>query len=426
MATLKMLEDLETNEKIRLFEGNGNWKTFDAEGKIPSITMSDGPHGIRKQTDEKSRDINDSNVATCFPTASAIASSWNVSALETMGKAIALEAHAENINLVLGCGMNHKRSPLCGRNFEYFSEDPYLTGKLASSYVHGMQETGVGSCIKHFACNNQEKRRFTSSSIIDERTLHEIYLRAFEIVIKNEKPLAIMASYNKINGVYSCQNKMLLTELLRKKWGYKGFIVSDWGACVNPVKCLKAGLNLAMPDSHGYVTSTLIKALENGEITEKEIDEANTKLCEGVRKLSDSHIDMKIDYTQQHETALRLAEESAVLLRNKGILPVKSDRVVIIGKLAQEMRFEGGGSSHINSKPYPNVIQALQAQGIDVFYEPDINNAVNQVQLAAYKNIPVLFFCGLTDEYEGEGFDRKDLKLRIDQIKILKHTMLMI
>ena len=415
-----MYEDLTTEEKIRLFEGQGSWNTFDAQGKVPAITMSDGPHGLRKQKESNVSNINESNLATCFPTASAIASSWNVNALEEMGKALALEAHSEDVNLILGPGLNIKRSPLCGRNFEYYSEDPYLAGKLASAFVNGIQESGAGACVKHFACNNQEKRRQVSSSIIDERTLHEIYLRAFEIVVKNSKPAAIMASYNKINGVYACQNKMLLTELLRKKWGYKGFVVSDWGACINPSKCLKAGLDLAMPDSHGYFSKQLTKALEDGEITEKELDNANKNVLTAAKKLNESHIDLKVDYIQQHETAVKLAEESIVLLRNRGILPVKSDRVVIIGEFAMNMRIQGAGSSHVNSKEYPNVIQALKNMGVDVFYEPDIHNAVNQVRLAAYKNIPVLFFCGLMDEAEGEGFDRKDLKLPKEQIKILK------
>ena len=217
MVSSKMCENLENDEKIRLFEGQGSWNTFDSDGKLNSITMSDGPHGLRRQKESNVSNINESNIATCFPTASAIASTWNTQALNTMGKAIALEAQSENVNLVLGPGMNIKRSPLCGRNFEYFSEDPYLSGKLAAAYVNGMQESGVGACVKHFACNSQEKRRQTSSSIIDERTLHEIYLRAYEIVVKTAKPAAIMASYNKINGVYACQNKMLLTEKKRKK-----------------------------------------------------------------------------------------------------------------------------------------------------------------------------------------------------------------
>lgn len=420
MVSSKMCENLENDEKIRLFEGQGSWNTFDSDGKLNSITMSDGPHGLRRQKESNVSNINESNIATCFPTASAIASTWNTQALNTMGKAIALEAQSENVNLVLGPGMNIKRSPLCGRNFEYFSEDPYLSGKLAAAYVNGMQEGGVGACVKHFACNSQEKRRQTSSSIIDERTLHEIYLRAYEIVVKTAKPAAIMASYNKINGVYACQNKMLLTEILRKKWGYKGFVVSDWGACINPAKCLKAGLDLAMPDSHGYFGSLLNKALEEGEITEKDLDTANKRVLTAVNQLTESHTDLRIDYIQQHETALALAEESIVLLRNKGILPVKSDRVVIIGEFAKTMRIQGAGSSHVHTREYPNVIQALENMGVDVFYEPDIKNAVNQVRLAAYKNIPVLFFCGLPDEAEGEGFDRKDLKLPKEQIKILK------
>lgn len=414
-----LLDDLKVEEKVKLFNGNGNWHTFDADGKVPYFSMSDGPHGLRKQEEGKKANINDSNLATCFPTASCIASSWDVRALKLLGKSIALEAQSENVNMVLGCGINIKRSPLCGRNFEYYSEDPLLAGQLACGFVEGLQKEGVGSCVKHFACNNQEHRRQTTSSIVDERTLHEIYLRAFEIVVKNAKPTSIMASYNKINGTYTTENKKFLKDILRDKWGYEGAVISDWGACLNPVKSVKAGLDLSMPDSYGFSDKALLDAIESGELKESELEAANTRIVELAQKLSTSHRDVRIDYIAQHETALKLAEESAVLLKNRGLLPLKTKKVIVIGDFAENVRIQGGGSSHVASGCFPNLIQALQLKGLEVIYDSDLKKIMAEVQLAAYKNAPIIFCCGLPDAYEGEGFDRKDLKLPAAQIELL-------
>ncbi|MCQ2576162.1 MAG: glycoside hydrolase family 3 C-terminal domain-containing protein [Treponema sp.] len=469
MDAVELLNTLTLDEKIRLFNGEGSWRTYSAKGKIPHIVMSDGPHGLRKQDFENYADLNHSNTATCFPTASCIASSWDSSIAEEMGQAIAMEAKAENVQLMLGPGMNIKRSPLCGRNFEYYSEDPYLTGKMASAFVNGMQKEGVGSCIKHFACNNQEKRRQTSSSNVDEKTLRKIYLRAFEYTVKNAKPAAIMCSYNKVNGTYTAHNRHLLTEILREEWGYKGIVVSDWGACIDAVACLKAGMDLAMPDSHGYFDRQLKKAVEEGTLTEKEITDSNERLLNLILQYSlkggeslpltsapgvsvtpsSGHIsdlaarNAPVEFTQQHAKALRFAQQSAVLLKNEDFLPLKKGPVFVIGELAEKMKLQGCGSSHITTAPYDNALESLKKEGFEVTYTPGyfsgfckrskaekknkpyIQKAVKELSLAleTTPKLPVLFFCGLTEAFEGEGFDRKDLQLPPEQLLLLSEVL---
>ena len=444
---------MEISDKIRLFNGVGSWRTYTANGTVPQITMSDGPHGLRKQEVENYADLNKSNVATCFPTASCIASSWNRSSLNKLGKEIAREALAENVHLVLGCGMNIKRSPLCGRNFEYFSEDPYLSGELATSYVNGMQNEGVGACIKHFACNNQEKRRQTSSSNVDERALREIYLRGFEIAVKKSKPVSIMCSYNKVNGVYAAHNKHLLTEILRDDWGFDGAVISDWGACIDATKCLKAGMDLAMPDSNGYFDMQLKQALDNGELTEQELDTANNRIIEMAAKLTKMRErrlaptpDKAIypNLAEQYQKALELACDSAVLLKNDGVLPLslqKNKELCVIGELAVNMKFQAGGSSHITVSEYPDAVQLLREDGFSVTYSdgyysgfckrkkvakknaPLHKKAMEVVRAAAAKNVPILFFCGLTEAFEGEGFDRKNMELPPEQLELLENIL---
>ena len=442
----EILQSLTIDQKIRLLNGVGSWNTYDADGKIPVISMSDGPHGLRHQTGEESyANINDSRKATCFPTASAIACSWNVEALEKMGAAIAKEALEEKVQLMLGCGMNIKRSPLCGRNFEYFSEDPYLSGELATAYVNGMQKEGVGACIKHFALNNQEKFRQSSSSNVDERTMREIYLSAFERAIRKAKPLSIMCSYNKINGTYASANHKLLTDILRKEWGFDGIVISDWGADIAAPESLKAGLDLAMPDSNGYLEKQIKKAFEEGSVSEEEINTACRRIINCVLKLNENmekKVDGNIigepagsstlDFSLQHQCSYELALESAVLLKNDGFLPLAPDgrKIIVVGELAEKMHFQGGGSSHINCTSYPSALECLQ-KAFDVIYLPGylssfckkkkkerinrdrLTDAVQQVRQLLSQNpeIPLLYFCGLEESYEGEGFDRDSLSL---------------
>lgn len=431
---------LSIQEKIRLFNGSGSWQTYNAEGKVNSFFMSDGPHGLRKQDIENYADINNSKTATCFPTASCIASSWDRKSLRRMAKAIATEAIAENVNIVLGPGINIKRSPLCGRNFEYFSEDPYLAGTLASEYINSMQEEGVGTSLKHFAANNQETRRQTVNSIIDDRTLNEIYLRPFEIAVKNAHPVTIMSSYNRVNGEWVSRNKNLLTDILRKKWGFQGAVISDWGACLDAPKCLKAGMDLSMPDSYGYFDSQIQNALVEQQLSEEELDTANHRILSLADSFAKNLKDFppKVDYSKQHQIALELATESAVLLKNDDVLPLKpKTELLIIGELAELMKFQGGGSSHITTANYPNAIEALKSKGFICNYEKGYNSsfmtkksadklnktyletAINKTKQAVEKNIPVLVFAGLTEAYEGEGFDRTDLSIPQEQIKLI-------
>ena len=434
------MAQLSKEEKIRLFNGVGNWNSYDAEGKLQSFTMSDGPHGLRKQDPvqetEAYADINRSRLATCFPTSSCMAASWDKALLSEEGKSIAEEAQCQEVDVVLGPGTNIKRSPLCGRNFEYFSEDPYLAGTLAASYINGMQALGIGTSLKHFTCNNQEKRRQTSNSIVDEKTLSEIYLRPFEIAVRKAQPASIMVSYNKVNGEYAAASKFLLTEVLRKKWGFKGMVISDWGACIGAANCLKAGMSLAMPDSNGYFSHQLEPLYDNDKELQEKLEEANNLVIEAAQKWNGGHKqkadNSKIDFVAHHKLALRFATSSAVLLKNDGVLPLAPKaKLIVIGGLAATMKFQGGGSSHINAAEYPSALESLKNLGYEIDfaegYPTDIGNvsetgyaqALELAKKAATENCPVLFFCGLTEEFEGEGFDRETMALPEVQTKLL-------
>ena len=449
-TTEEILATLSVDEKIRLLNGVGNWNTFSANGKVPVISVSDGPHGLRHQVVAAINDINNSNIATCFPTACAVSSSWNVDAAKKMAQAIATEAKAEKVQIVLGCGMNIKRSPLCGRNFEYFSEDPLLSGEMAAGFVDGMQSKNVGACLKHFALNNQEKYRQSSSSNVDERALREIYLAGFERTVRKSQPHSIMCSYNKINGVFSSANKKLLTEILRDDWGFKGIVMSDWGANIDAVNSLKAGLDLGMPDSNRYFDKQLKAAYDKGELTEADLDKACKRIIDLALKYEEHKDEYvggskaePVDFKVQHNIAFELASESAVLLKNDGIFPLaQKQKVLVLGELAQNMRFQGGGSSHISTAPYPDALESLKKY-YDVEYVPGylstfckaakkqkINekrraDAVKKIAAFVEKNprAPILYFCGLEESYEGEGFDRDDLKLPQSHIDLYKEII---
>lgn len=433
------MEKISLAERIRLFNGVGSWKTYSGDGKFPYFVMSDGPHGLRKQDEEHYADINASRVATCYPTASCSAASWDRDGIGAMSRCLALEALKEKVDVVLGCGINIKRSPLCGRNFEYFSEDPYLTGEMATAFINGMQNEGVGTSLKHFACNNQETRRQTGNSVVDERTLAEIYLRGFEKTVRHAQPYTVMSSYNRVNGEYVGQSTTLLNDFLREKWGFKGLVVSDWGACIDAAKCVKAGMDLAMPDSSGYLEGCLERSFENGEISEEELAVANERVLFLAKKVSSLRRDVEVDYKVHHEMARKVAVNSVVLLKNDGMLPLKPQKILVVGELAETMKFQGGGSSHITTALYLNAIEALKAKGFEVEYvkgysagfckkskarklnAPLIKKAVSVVQKNI--NLPVLFFCGLTETYEGEGFDRTNLDLPVEQQELLEKIL---
>lgn len=435
MQIQKILSELTVDEKIRLLSGDGDWHTYDCNKKVPSIMMTDGPHGLRKVLDEKVGDVNQSKPATCFPTASAVASSWDPSLSEKMAGAIAKEAKHEQISIVLGCGTNMKRSPLCGRNFEYYSEDPFLAGKMATGFIKGMENGGVGTSLKHFAGNSQETRRMTSNSEIDERALREIYLTAFEMAVKEGKPASVMASYNRINGTYGAANRHLLIDILRDEWGYEGAVISDWGATIDVANCLRNGLTLEMPDSHGYHPSVLKKAYKKGLISDAELDEWAGRVLSTLSVLAENVEEgAEVDYEENNRIAREIETKSAVLLKNEGILPIATNqRLLVVGELAENMRFQGGGSSHISPVFQKSAVETLTEAGYDVTYfkgyENDNEEASEYLEsevltyLKRYfskTEMKVVFFIGLTESFEGEGYDRKDLSIPRNQVLLLE------
>ena len=427
------------DESIRLVTGVGSWHTSDANGKLQSALLSDGPHGLRKQ-EESAIGNNTSVRATCFPTSCAVAAGWDREVAADIAKGIAKEAIAEGAAVVLGPGANIKRSPLCGRNFEYYSEDPYLAGELAAGYIAAMQEEGVGTSLKHFAANNQETFRMTGNSRVDERTLREIYLSAFESAVRQSQPATIMASYNQINGTYSCENKWLLTDVLRNEWGFKGLVVSDWGACSRLSEAINAGMDLEMPDTYGNHGKLLKRDLANGKVSKEAFDRAVSLITE----MSDKYArDMQILTSEErrelldanHAVAVAAAGKCAVLLENNGILPLDSSElqnVLLVGSMAEHVRFQGGGSSHINTDNVISAMDALGRYGIECIYEAGYDDtkdtvnaamhesAIKAAKEAAAKNLPIIFCGGLTDFSEGEGYDRRSFDMPSNQAQLLK------
>ena len=423
-----ILEILTLEEKASLCSGEDFWHTKAVERlDIPQIMVSDGPHGLRKMKDD-AENPNDSIEAVCFPTASALACSFDRELIKEMGKALGEQCQAENVSVILGPGCNIKRSPLCGRNFEYFSEDPYLASQIAISHIKGVQSKGVGTSLKHFAANNQENRRMSVSAEIDERTLHEIYLAAFEPVVREAKPWTVMCSYNKINGTYSSQNKQLLTDILRGKWGYEGLVMSDWGAVDDRAKGISAGLDLEMPGSMGKNDKAIIKAIEDGKLTEEELDTCVRRVLELVQKSLDSRTEMVWDKERHHRLARKIAVNSAVLLRNEdGMLPLdKSQKIAFIGAFAETPRFQGGGSSHIRSFKTVSALEAVKgiadvtyAQGFRIdedIIDPGLEQQAIETAMAADA---VVVFAGLPDSFESEGYDRRHMRLPDCQLDLI-------
>ena len=433
MDIKKLICQLTLEEKVSLCMGADSWNTKSIERlNIPAVRTSDGPHGLRKQTDTSSSDvgINDSIPATCFPPAALTACSFNRQLIFEMGKAIGEEAILQDIDIVLGPAVNIKRSPLCGRNFEYASEDPYLAGEYAVEFIKGIQSTGVGTSLKHFAVNNQESLRMNINSVVDERALREIYLYAFEKAIKNAKPYTIMASYNRINGDYGAENNHTIRKILREEWGYEGVVLSDWSAINDRVKALKAGCDIEMPYSGTRRSEEIIEAINSGELSQAELDRTVERILELVCKCTKaSKVKVEKAYTEHNELAYILASESMVLLKNQDdILPVKKDKVyALIGAFADTPRYQGGGSSHITPTSLTSVKKIFEgenlfftySQGYDVnkdeINEDLIKVAVDNAKAADY----AILFIGLTDIYENEGLDRKDLSIPPSHIKLL-------
>ncbi|MGT2801783.1 glycoside hydrolase family 3 C-terminal domain-containing protein [Streptococcus henryi] len=426
----ELISKMTLEEKASLCSGKDVWRTKAIERLgIPSVMVSDGPHGLRKQSEGGDHlGMLDSIEAVCFPAGCAIASSFSREVAQLLGETLGNECQAENISTILGPAMNIKRSPLCGRNFEYLSEDPLVSTEMAAAYVNAVQSKNVGTSPKHFLANNQEYRRMTSDSIVDERTLREIYLASFEGMVKNSKPWTIMNSYNKLNGTYLCENEAMLTGVLRDDWGFDGFVVTDWGAMNDRVKSLQAGCELEMPGGNTTNDLEIVDAVKAGHLDEAVLDQAVERLLNIVYRFEDNR-DKEATYTldQDHEVARQLAEESIVLLKNEAsLLPLKtSQKVAYIGKYADKPRFQGGGSSHINSH---KVESALSVAGENVSYAPGFDDStedVNQdlhaqaVKLAAESDVAVLFV-GLPDSFESEGYDRKHLQMPANQVALIE------
>ena len=426
-----IVKQMTLEEKAGMCSGKDFWHLKGVERLgIPEVMVSDGPHGLRKQAEEADHlGINDSIKAVCFPTACATACSFDRDLLFEMGQRIGDECQAENLSVILGPAVNIKRSPLCGRNFEYFSEDPYLASQMAAAHIKGVQSKNVGTSIKHFAANNQEHRRMSCSSEIDERTLREIYLGAFETAVKEGKPDTVMCSYNKINGEFASENHWLLTEVLRDEWGFEGYVMSDWGAVNDRVKGLKAGLELEMPASDGHTDQEIVDAVRNGELDEAVLDTAVERILNIVFKFTDNRQEGKFDKEEDHKLAAKVAEESMVLLKNEGILPLPKEgkKIAFIGKFAQKPRFQGGGSSHINSFKVTSALDAVKeitevtyAQGYDVQEDKTDQALLKEAVRAAEEADIAVIFAGLPDLFESEGYDRSHMRMPDCQNELIR------
>ena len=429
-----LLKKLTLEEKCALLSGAETFKTRGMpEHGIPQIWLSDGPHGLRKQAGESDHlGLNPSVPATCFPTASAVANSWDAALGEEIGAALGEEAAAQEVSVVLGPGLNMKRNPLCGRSFEYFSEDPYLAGKLAAGYIRGIQSKGVAACPKHFAVNSQETRRMASDSIVDERTLREIYLTGFEIAVKEGHPRSIMSSYNLVNGTYANENKHLLMEILRGEWGFDGAVITDWGGSNDHALGVKNGSTLEMPAPGGDSVRELLAAVESGKITESDIDARLSELLPLVfdTKAALDAAPREFDAAAHHALARRAAAESLVLLKNEGsLLPLAAgSKVAVIGDFAKNPRYQGAGSSMVNSTQVDVLLDKLidselnvigYQQGFDRHGKPDAALQESACELATQADTVILCM-GLDEIAESEGLDRSDLRLAQNQVDLLQ------
>lgn len=428
------IKKLNLEQKCALLSGAGTFTTRGCpKAGVPSITLSDGPNGVRKQAGAADHlGLNPSVPATCFPTAATVACSWDPALGEQLGQAMGEEAAAQEVSVLLGPGLNTKRSPLCGRNFEYFSEDPYLSGKLAAAYVRGIQSNGIAACPKHFAVNSQELRRMASDSVVDERTLRELYLTGFEIVVKEAHPKTIMSSYNLVNGTYANENAHLLQDILRRDWGFDGAVVTDWGGSNDHALGVKNGSTLEMPAPGGDAVRELLKAVETGKISESDVD---ARLDELLTLVLDTHAAVEnhsrsFDADAHHALARRAAAESAVLLKNDDdLLPLAAGAsVAVIGDFAETPRYQGAGSSAVNSIKVDTFLDCLKdsglhsvgfAAGFDRQGKPDDAKKAEAVALAK-KADTVLLCLGLDEIKESEGLDRADMKLADNQIELLQ------
>ncbi|MCL2243174.1 MAG: glycoside hydrolase family 3 C-terminal domain-containing protein [Treponema sp.] len=422
MTAKEIVSAMTLEEKASLCSGRDLWmlKSIERLGLSP-VMVADGPHGLRKQIGKRDHlGAFESVPSTCFPTAATTACSFDRDLLFSIGQAMGEECLQEKVAVILGPGINIKRSPLCGRNFEYFSEDPYISGEMSAALINGVQSKGIGTSLKHYAVNNQEKARFVCNSVVDERALREIYLAGFEKAVKQSQPWTVMGSYNPINGVYGCENNKLLTEILRDEWGFKGIVVTDWGACNDRVEGIKTGLDLEMPGGDGINDAKIVEAVNNGSLDIKDLDKTVLRLVTLILTAQENgKNNYQFDKSAHHALARKAASESAVLLKNDdNLLPVKEGQsIALMGGMAKTPRYQGAGSSRINPVQLDNVHDALSAAGISFDYaqgysgcEPD-QALIEEAVKAAIGKDKVIIIAGMPDEYESEGFDRTSLDM---------------
>ena len=427
----ELIAQMTLEEKAGLLSGEDFWHTKGVERLgVPKSMVSDGPHGLRKQDEQADHlGINDSIKAVCFPAASATAASFDPDMIEKMGEALGDACQHEKLSVLLGPAVNIKRSPLCGRNFEYFSEDPYLTGVMATALIKGIQSKNVGTSIKHFALNSQEHRRMSSSSDCDERTIREIYFPAFEMAVKEAQPWTVMCSYNRINGTFASEHPWLLTDVLRKEWGFEGYVMSDWGAVSDRVAGVAAGLDLEMPSSGGINDRKVVEAVKAGKLDEKLVDLCCERILNIVfRYVENAKPETPWDKEAQHLQAAEVAADCMVLLKNEGgILPLnKEDEIAFIGEFAEKPRFQGGGSSHINCFKTTGAVEAAKglkvtyARGYDVAADDAPADMIAEAAAAAKKAKVAVVFAGLPDAYESEGYDRTHMRMPESQNRLIE------
>ena len=426
----KLIEKMTTEEKAALVSGTDFMYTNPIPRlEIPSLCMADGPHGLRKQNGEQDNGIAQSEPATAFPTAVTAASSWNTDNARSIGQAIGEECRYYGVHVLLGPGINIKRNPLCGRNFEYYSEDPLLTGAMGTAEVQGVQSQGVGVSVKHFALNNSENYRFMGDSIVDERAAREIYLKAFEQIVKEAAPASMMCAYNRINGTYCSENRWLLTDVLRKEWGFDGVVMTDWGAMHDRVKSLKAGLDLEMPGDTAICRRWILDAVRSGKLSMNTLDQAARNILKWVDQYTKTEKVDSVDWKGHHALAAQIAEDSAVLLKNDGILPLKTgEKILVAGELFEKMRYQGAGSSMIHPTEVTTPKDAFKERNIPFEYvrgyrenstTVDRDLLRNAVERTAEYDI-VLVFAGLTDYVESEGCDRENMRLPENQLELIR------
>lgn len=422
MKYSQLISQMTLEEKAGLCSGKDMWRTKPVERLgIPSVMVADGPNGVRAQHGKDTR-VNVSERATCFPTSATVACSWDKDLAEEIGAAIGAEALKEGVQTLLGPGVNIKRSPLCGRNFEYYSEDPVLAGELGAAFIRGVQSNGVGACVKHFAVNNQETYRNSVNAVVDERALRELYLKAFEIAVKKGRPAMVMASYNRVNGTFATQNKKLMSDILRGEWGFDGIVVSDWNAVYDRVACIAAGLDLEMPYSGGWGDKAIVQAVKDGKLSEQILDETVDRILTYVFEYDKKRVKNAVVDVEKHDAlAKRAAAESAVLLKNaRNVLPLrKSDKLLVVGEFATKPRFQGAGSSFINPRKVTTLFDALTEGGVRFDYErgydlrkgKDSSKLIDRAVAAAASHNKIVVIAGLPAEYEAEGFDRKNMDM---------------